>query len=56
MVVTKEELVKKFWSNNLVNSRSIDMHIMALRGKVFSKTKLEIHTILKVGYKLCYRE
>lgn len=56
IVVTKEELVKKFWSNNLVNSRSIDMHIMALRGKVFSKTKLEIHTILKVGYKLCYRE
>ena len=56
MIVTKEELVKKFWAHNLANSRSIDMHINALRRKVFIKTKLEIHTILKVGYKLCYEE
>ena len=54
-IVTKEELVKRFWSQNLANSRSIDMHIMALRGKIFINTKLEIHTLLKVGYKLCYR-
>ena len=54
-IVTKEELVKRFWSQNRANSRSIDMHIMALRGKIFINTKLEIHTLLKVGYKLCYR-
>ena len=54
-IVTKEELIKRFWSQNLANSRSIDMHIMALRGKIFINTKLEIHTLLKVGYKLCYR-
>jgi DNA-binding response OmpR family regulator len=28
------------------------MHINALRKKVFSKTKLELVTVLKVGYKL----
>lgn len=56
MVITRDELIKKFWGNNVLNSRSIDMHIMALRGKVFSKTKLNIKTILKIGYKLTYEE
>mgnify|MGYP003297843308 CR=1 FL=1 len=55
-IVTKEELVKMFWENNVSNSRSMDMHIMALRTKVFSKTKLEIQTILKIGYKLKSKE
>jgi DNA-binding response OmpR family regulator len=41
-----------FWNNSASNSRSIDMHIMSIRQKVFSKTALEITTILKVGYKL----
>ena len=52
MVVTKEEIIKKFWNGSTENSRSIDMHIKALRQKVFSKTKIQIITILKVGYKL----
>jgi two-component system alkaline phosphatase synthesis response regulator PhoP len=52
-IVTKEELVKRFWNESSGNSRSIDMHIKALRQKVFNGTKLEIITILKVGYKLC---
>ena len=52
MVVTKDELIKKFWSSNKEESRSIDMHIKALRQKVFHNTKLEIITLLKVGYKL----
>ena len=52
MVVTKDELIKKFWSSNKEESRSIDMHIKALRQKVFHNTKLEIVTLLKVGYKL----
>lgn len=56
MVVTREELIKKFWGNNVLNSRSIDMHILALRTKVFYKTNLSINTILKVGYKLTYKE
>ena len=56
MVITREELIKKFWGNNVSNSRSIDMHILALRTKVFSKTKLCINTILKIGYKLTYKE
>jgi DNA-binding response OmpR family regulator len=56
MVITREELIKKFWGNNVSNSRSIDMHILALRTKVFSKTKLTINTILKIGYKLTYKE
>ena len=56
MVVTKEEIVKKFWNNSLENSRSIDMHIKALRQKVFSKTNLELCTLLKVGYKLKERQ
>ena len=56
MVVTKEELIKKFWENSVSNSRTIDMHIMALRNKVFLKTELKILTILKVGYKLTYKE
>lgn len=52
IVVTKEELIDKFWSESQEHSRSMDMHIKALRQKVFSYTKLEISTILKVGYKL----
>lgn len=52
MIVTKEELIKRFWNDSTENSRSIDMHVKALRQKVFSKTKLELTTILKVGYKL----
>ena len=52
MVVTKEEIVKKFWNNSMENSRSIDMHIKALRQKVFCRTNLELTTLLKVGYKL----
>ena len=56
MVVTKEEILKRFWNNSMENSRSIDMHIKALRQKVFSKTNLELCTLLKVGYKLKERQ
>ena len=52
MVVTKEELLKKFWTLGAENSRSIDMHVKALRQKIFHQTKLELITLLKVGYKL----
>ena len=51
-IITKEELHKKFWNNSLENSRSLDMHMTALRQKVFSRTNLHLTTILKVGYKL----
>ena len=51
-LVTKEQLINKFWEKSDTHSRSIDMHIKSLRQKVFSKTRLEIHTVLKVGYKL----
>lgn len=54
-VVTREELMHMFWNSNVSNSRSIDMHIKAIRQKVFSKTNLEIITLLKVGYKLTKR-
>ena len=52
MVVTKEELLKKFLTLGAENSRSIDMHVKALRQKIFHQTKLELITLLKVGYKL----
>lgn len=52
IIVTKEELVNKFWEGNKDNSRSIDMHVKALRQKVFNHTNLKLSTILKVGYKL----
>ena len=52
IIVTKEELLNKFWEGKPDNSRSIDMHIKALRQKVFNKTNLELSTLLKVGYKL----
>ena len=54
-VVTREELLHMFWNGSVSNSRSIDMHIKAIRQKVFSKTSLEIITLLKVGYKLTKR-
>ncbi len=56
MIVTKDELLKKFWSDNQDNSRSIDMHVKALRQKVFIKTNFELITLLKVGYKLQIKE
>lgn len=52
MIIPKEEIVGRFWNDSTSNSRSIDMHIKALRQKVFSKTNLQLSTILKVGYKL----
>ena len=54
-IVTREELLKLFWNSSMSNSRSIDMHIKAIRQKIFSKTNLEIVTLLKVGYKLTRR-
>ena len=54
-IVTREELLKLFWNSSMSNSRSIDMHIKAIRQKIFSKTNLEIITLLKVGYKLTRR-
>lgn len=51
-VISKEELIKKFWNDSLENSRSIDMHMKALRQKVFCRTSLQLTTLLKVGYKL----
>lgn len=51
-IITKEELLNKFWEGINDHSRTIDMHIKALRQKVFNYTNLELITILKVGYKL----
>ena len=51
-VVGKEELIKQFWTNSKEHSRSIDMHMKALRQKIFSNSSLQLTTILKVGYKL----
>lgn len=56
VVVTKEELISKFWKDSVEHSRSIDMHIKSLRHKVFDYTTLEITTILKVGFKLTKRQ
>lgn len=52
LIVTKEELINRFWSESHEHSRTIDMHIKALRQKVFMHTSLDLQTILKVGYKL----
>jgi DNA-binding response OmpR family regulator len=46
MIIPKEEIVGRFWNDSTSNSRSIDMHIKALRQKVFSKTNLQLSTIL----------
>ena len=51
-VVSKEELLHKFWDGKPDNSRSIDMHVKSLRQKVFTNSSFELVTILKVGYKL----
>lgn len=55
-VVTKNELSLHFWPNLSKASRTIDMHIKSLRNKVFSRTKYEIKTIIKVGYKIEERQ
>lgn len=52
LIVTKEDLISRFWSDSQEHSRTIDMHIKALRQKVFMHTSLQLQTVLKVGYKL----
>lgn len=52
LIVKKEDLINSFWSDSQEHSRTIDMHIKALRQKVFMHTNLDLQTVLKVGYKL----
>ena len=51
-IITKEEIITQFWNDMEANSRSVDMHIKALRQKIFCRVNLKLTTILKVGYKL----
>lgn len=51
-LISKEVLINKFWPNATPNSRSLDMHIAALREKVFAISSYELKTVLKKGFKL----
>lgn len=51
-VVTRKELETRIWGNCLHNSRTLDMHIYALRSKVISKSDYELLTVVNVGYRL----
>ena len=52
-IVTREELIRRFWRSCAKNTRSLDMHIKALRRKIFNSSNYKLETILKVGYRLC---
>lgn len=51
-VVKREDILKKLWTTNeIVESRTVDMHIKKLREKLDEESKI-IQTIYGIGYKV----
>ncbi len=50
-VISKEELLRKFWNEEDENSRVVDVYVSRLRKKLGKKGKL-IKTVPRLGYKL----
>ena len=50
-VVTRDEIFMALWGTSIVESRTLDMHIKALRVKLLNKQDM-IKTVYGVGYKL----
>ena len=51
-LVTRAEITNYIWKGIIGSSRTLDMHIAALRSKVFLKSELNLVTIIKVGFRL----
>lgn len=51
-VVSREELFNHIWGNDILESRTIDMHIKALRQKINDLDGAIIKSIYGIGYKI----
>ena len=51
-VVSREELFNHIWGNDILESRTIDMHIKALRQKIKDTDGRIIKSVYGIGYKI----
>lgn len=51
-VVSREELFNRIWGNDVLESRTIDMHIKALRQKINDTDGSIIKSVYGIGYKI----
>lgn len=51
-VVSREELFNHIWENDILESRTIDMHIKALRQKIKDTDGRIIKSVYGIGYKI----
>lgn len=51
-VVSREELFHHIWGNEVVESRTIDMHIKSLRQKIHDHDGKHIQSVYGIGYKM----
>ena len=51
-VVSREELFNRIWGNDVLESRTIDMHIKALRQKINDADGSIIKSVYGIGYKI----
>ena len=51
-VVSREELFNHIWGNDVLESRTIDMHIKALRQKINDTDGSIIKSVYGIGYKI----
>ena len=51
-VVSREELFNRIWGNDVLESRTIDMHIKSLRQKINDTEGRIIKSVYGIGYKI----
>lgn len=51
-VVSREELFIHIWGNDVIESRTIDMHIKSLRQKINDNDGKIIKSVYRIGYKI----
>ena len=51
-VVSREELFNRIWGNDVLESRTIDMHIKSLRQKINDTDGSVIKSVYGIGYKI----
>ena len=51
-VLSREEIFNAIWGSGVLESRTIDMHVKALRNKIDDNDGTIIKTVYGIGYKI----
>ena len=51
-VVSRDEIFKSIWGSGGLESRTIDMHVKSLRGKINDNEGTIIKSVYGIGYKV----